>query len=443
MSRLAVVGGGWAGLAAAVELRRAAPHADIHLFEAASEFGGRARGLEWQSPQGRVPIDHGQHLVLGAHRAFLRLLDDCRAACSQDPGSTHAFVWRCQESALHFGRSAAPWGLIEGGIQTLADQIRGKSGGWPWAWQAAMLRLLWTAQQRRWTTSGTVSELLESLGQPQGLIEALWQPMAESALNTGITEAPAAIFLELLRRTVAGPRDSLAIWHPQENLSTAAVAPVVAWLRARGVGLHPRSRRRVAELRAAGFSGAVMAISPRHRPHTLADLAPGAAVPRPLPEPRWRGILTLFLLRPTGCEDPGRIDIVHPAGVGNIPLVRLHRPPGPWGQVEAWVASALPSRERPEAVADIRAQLRALALQRLKSDGLSAEYLFEHHDPLATWACDNDGTQRPWRLPLPTNDGSMALRWAGDDGAEGLPATIESAVLSGQAAARALLSAMG
>ena len=45
--KLAVVGGGWAGLAAAVAATRAG-HA-VTLFEAARQFGGRARSGSWQT----------------------------------------------------------------------------------------------------------------------------------------------------------------------------------------------------------------------------------------------------------------------------------------------------------------------------------------------------------------------------------------------------------
>ncbi|MFZ9071207.1 MAG: NAD(P)-binding protein, partial [Burkholderiaceae bacterium] len=81
--RIAVIGGGWAGLAAASRLtdRLAPPDssnseatAEIHLFEAAPAIGGRAKGLFWQHPSEpalRATIDNGQHLILGAHRLTL------------------------------------------------------------------------------------------------------------------------------------------------------------------------------------------------------------------------------------------------------------------------------------------------------------------------------------------------------------------------------------
>ncbi|PZQ60976.1 MAG: desaturase, partial [Variovorax paradoxus] len=67
--RIAIVGGGWAGLAAAVEATRAG-HA-VTLFEAARTLGGRARRVV--ADNGLV-LDNGQHILIGAYRATLALM---------------------------------------------------------------------------------------------------------------------------------------------------------------------------------------------------------------------------------------------------------------------------------------------------------------------------------------------------------------------------------
>ena len=64
----AVIGGGWAGCSAAVELARAG--FKVTLFEAARTLGGRARLVEMQGAQ----LDNGQHILLGAYAETLRML---------------------------------------------------------------------------------------------------------------------------------------------------------------------------------------------------------------------------------------------------------------------------------------------------------------------------------------------------------------------------------
>ena len=67
-SHYAVIGGGWAGCAAAVTLAAAGKR--VSLFEAGKVLGGRARRVEID---GRT-LDNGQHILLGAYSASLKLM---------------------------------------------------------------------------------------------------------------------------------------------------------------------------------------------------------------------------------------------------------------------------------------------------------------------------------------------------------------------------------
>src|SRR5476651_2243038 len=66
--RVAVVGAGYAGLAAAICLVRAG-HA-VSVFEAGRTPGGRARRVEYRG----ALLDNGQHLLLGAYHETLALM---------------------------------------------------------------------------------------------------------------------------------------------------------------------------------------------------------------------------------------------------------------------------------------------------------------------------------------------------------------------------------
>ena len=81
-SSLAIVGGGWAGLAAAIEATRRGHH--VTLFEMAPAPGGRARSVDTGEPV----LDNGQHILIGAYRETLRLMREIDV----DP---HAAFLRC------------------------------------------------------------------------------------------------------------------------------------------------------------------------------------------------------------------------------------------------------------------------------------------------------------------------------------------------------------
>ena len=66
--RVAVIGGGWAGLAAAVEATRRGHR--VTVFEMAAELGGRARAVLIAG----LTLDNGQHILIGAYSATLALM---------------------------------------------------------------------------------------------------------------------------------------------------------------------------------------------------------------------------------------------------------------------------------------------------------------------------------------------------------------------------------
>src|SRR5579862_8794577 len=66
--RVAVIGGGYAGFAAAVTLATAG--CPVTVFEAARTLGGRARRIEAYG----TSVDNGAHILLGAYAQTLALL---------------------------------------------------------------------------------------------------------------------------------------------------------------------------------------------------------------------------------------------------------------------------------------------------------------------------------------------------------------------------------
>ena len=68
MTQVAIVGGGYAGMAAAATL--AERNVPVTVFEAARQLGGRARRVDHQG----TALDNGLHILLGAYTDTLRLI---------------------------------------------------------------------------------------------------------------------------------------------------------------------------------------------------------------------------------------------------------------------------------------------------------------------------------------------------------------------------------
>src|SRR2546423_15247427 len=71
--RAAVVGGGLAGLAAALDLVDAG--VDVTLYEARPTLGGAVQTLPEREGDPDPPPDNGQHIALGCFTEYLRFLD--------------------------------------------------------------------------------------------------------------------------------------------------------------------------------------------------------------------------------------------------------------------------------------------------------------------------------------------------------------------------------
>ncbi|MBQ0131209.1 MAG: NAD(P)-binding protein, partial [Comamonas sp.] len=70
---IAIIGGGWAGMAAAGQLQQQGHQ--LHIWEASRTWGGRARALALQGPQGQAwTMDNGRHILIGAYQRCLQLM---------------------------------------------------------------------------------------------------------------------------------------------------------------------------------------------------------------------------------------------------------------------------------------------------------------------------------------------------------------------------------
>jgi len=225
--RVVVAGGGWAGLSAAVEATRLG-HA-VTLLEMAPRLGGRARTVDVEG----LALDNGQHIAIGAYVQTLALLRTLGVAESD------AFM-RCPLELC----DAAGAGLrMGGGPPAAAFAIAVlRHPAWALSEKIALLRAAaaWHRMRFRCDPAWTVAQLTAQL--PRRVRRDLVDPLCVAALNTPAHDASAAMFLRVLGDALFGGRGSADLLLPRQPLGALMPEPAERWLQAHGATVQCRAR---------------------------------------------------------------------------------------------------------------------------------------------------------------------------------------------------------
>lgn len=229
--RIAIIGGGWAGLACALALRHHGPRLDV--FEASPLWGGRARSARFRLADREVTLDCGQHLLVGAYSACLAQIAELGA--DAEAQLVRQRLRLVSPGGLELRRLPLPGRLGLGAGLLLA---RGLSLTEKLA-AARLMAGLGASDWRPAPTIDTAAQLFVAHRQPARLVRRLWEPLCVGALNTPSDEACATSFAAVLRDTLGGPADAADFLLPQAPLADLLSTPALERLRSAGVGLHP------------------------------------------------------------------------------------------------------------------------------------------------------------------------------------------------------------
>ncbi|MEK8030769.1 hydroxysqualene dehydroxylase HpnE [Ideonella sp. DXS29W] len=418
--RVAVVGGGWAGLAAAVHAC-AAGHR-VSLFEMAPQLGGRARSVRKDG----LTLDNGQHILIGAYVQTLALMRQ---------------VGMDVEAALHRMPLTLQYpdgsGLRLPAGPALPAFARGVLGWRDLPWGDRLGLLWWAARWRlrgfRCPPSMTVAELARRC--PRRAYQALIEPLSVAALNTPAEQASGQVLLTVLRDALFGPPGAADLLLPRRPLDALLPDDASRWLRARGA--HIELGRRVMRLTADDtgasvddepFDHVIVATPPGEAARLLADISPAwsaaaaAFTYQPIitawlraPQTRWPQ--TMMALRADG---------LRPAQFG-FDLGALGGPADTFALVVSgaapWVSAG--------------ADATRMALMNQWEEAFPAtthgpvEWIASRTEKRATFACTPGLKRSPARV-------HPRLTVAGDHVEGPYPATLEGAVRSGVEAARCI-----
>ena len=229
MKRVAIIGGGFAGLAAGVEL--AARGFCVHVFEARAHLGGRAYSFT-DDASGEV-VDNGQHAMMGCYShtlAFLERIGATRKLRRQR--NLHVEMVHRQRGSGAIAASSLPsplhllTGILRYRLLDRAERLCALLAG---------MRLMVLRRRRDpRLTQWTVEQTLISLGQSVNTRSSFWYPVAIATLNESPARAAAAPFAEVIARAFFRSRADSQFVLPKVGLSDLYTGDARAFIEARG-----------------------------------------------------------------------------------------------------------------------------------------------------------------------------------------------------------------
>lgn len=419
---VAIIGAGYAGMAAAVELVSQGIPATV--FEASRTLGGRARKVESKDFQD-VSLDNGQHILLGAYSETLRLMHMVHPA---DLPLKRLPLRLEYPGKLRIAASCLPAPLH------LAVALLGAQG-LNWAEKFAAVRFMQALKHAhfRLADDTSVLNLLETHAQPRRLRDYLWEPLCIAALNTPVANASAQVFVNVLRDSLAAESQTSDLLLPLTDLSTLFPDAAERYIAAyggqvlRNTPVHAIHREdhdfslRCKDDNAHGpYSHVIIAVAPYHLAALTGKLTGLDKITKNIDTFTWEPIITCYLAYPAQMRLPQPM-IGHAGGLTQWLFDR-----GQTGGTPGLFAAVISAQGRHlELTREELASRVHEEIQGIVPDLPTPLWSQTITEKRATFACTPKLVRPATTTPMP------GLLLAGDYIASDYPATLESAIRSG------------
>jgi squalene-associated FAD-dependent desaturase len=211
---VAIIGGGFAGLSAAVAL--ADRGFRVALLESKPALGGRA--YSFPDPDSNDFVDNGQHVLMGCYRETLDFLErigtrdrlvsqrDLAIEMLDGPDRRATVRTRPLPGPLHMAGAIMGYRHL-----TVAERTR--------LARAGLLLLYLRRRDRARLARMTVAEFMDLTGQGERARRCFWYPISIATLNDDPALASAALLAEVMKRAFFSRRGDSAFLYSKVGLS--------------------------------------------------------------------------------------------------------------------------------------------------------------------------------------------------------------------------------
>ncbi len=422
---VAVIGAGYAGMAAAVTL--ATNNISVTVFESAKQLGGRARVVMHNETQ----LDNGQHILLGCYHHTLNLIKLVGGNIETDFQRLPLQLTLHNRFELKAPRLPAPLHLLVGFL---------KAKGLSYTARLHAARFMLAMRKIKFKLPHDIAALalLRAHKQDDDLIHLLWEPICISALNTPLHKASAQVLLNVLRDSLSGSRADSDMLLPRVDFSALFPDRAAEYVKQRGGNIrvscgidaiiaHDDSIELITTQGTQHFDKVICAASSSSTVRLFRQLPALEQIAQQIEAIPYQPIYTVYL------QYPASVRLPHP-------MLGLDRCISQWlfdrGQIadQRGLIAAVISAEGIHQELTQEHLAEKVTLELRQQLGITEAPLWHKviAEKRATFSCEVNLSRPPCTTPIAN------LMLAGDFTAGEYPATLEGAVMSGIHCAKAI-----
>ncbi len=224
MKSVIIIGGGLAGLSAAVNLSEKG--FEITLIESSPQLGGRSKSFflnEWNSF-----LDNGQHLLIKGYEKTLELI--------KRVGAEKNFEFQNEFAITFRDRFNSEWKFqISNFPDTILAFLMFRNLSINEKFQLLKFFIQLKQINPKYFSEIDALSFLRKVKQSENLINNFWKLIVESALNTPLEKASTEIFLSVLIKMFVEDRTNSFFVIPKKSLHESLINPIENYLTQKGV----------------------------------------------------------------------------------------------------------------------------------------------------------------------------------------------------------------